>query len=100
MLMVIYNPSCESPASECSSAISPASSTMTFRSFLVLWMGLTIGLEEDHVFTATVTSYARRAQAQARQKSSADGGGAFQVSPLNKEPLAVITDQLGGLNLF
>lgn len=100
MLMVIYNPSCDSPAPECSSAISPASSTTTFGSFLVLWMGLTIGLDEDHVFTTTVASYVRRAWAQARQKSSVDGGGAFQVSPLNKEPLAVITDQLGGLNLF
>lgn len=73
---------------------------MTFGSFLVLWMGLIIGLDEDHVFTATVTSYARWAQAQARKKSSIDGGGAFRVSPLNKELLAVITDKLGGLILF
>lgn len=100
MLMMIYIPACDSPASECSSAMLPASSTMTFGSFLVLWMGLTIGLDEDHVSTATVASYARWARVQARQKSSIDGGGAFQVSPLNKELQAVISDKLGGRSVF
>lgn len=67
MLMIIYNLSCESPASECSNATSPASFTMTFGPFLVLWMGLTIGLDEDHVVTAAVAPYSRWAQDQARQ---------------------------------